>query len=105
MDIEKRYKLFLIDKSLEFPEWNLCEELLGGFGDIKKNISMYKDGEFVYLYDIFKNKLILNDNIHEAFRLKYNMDVYNIDILIKCYIDYKYNILIDIPIQINRKIK
>jgi hypothetical protein len=40
MDILKKYKLYQIDKSLEFPEWNLCEKLLGNLGEIKYNGSI-----------------------------------------------------------------
>jgi hypothetical protein len=99
-DIEHIHKLCIIDKSLEFPEWILCEELLGNLGEIKENEDYYHDGKFIYryytntswfnisfyLWNLFQKKLYkydIQDFLTYYMEYKYDMKLYNV------YIDMK----------------
>jgi hypothetical protein len=55
MNIELKYKLYLIDPISytypELPQWILYEELLGNLGKIEKDKDVYIDDKFMYHYN------------------------------------------------------
>jgi hypothetical protein len=91
MDILKKYKLYLIDNSLEFPEWKLCEELLGGLGKIEESKDVYINGKFIYHYDSKNGNFYLSyENIWSFFEDKFNMEDINIKHITTLYIENTY---------------
>jgi hypothetical protein len=93
MDLELKYKLYLIDKSLTFPEWIVCKELLGNLGDIKYDEDEYIDGKFIYHYNSKKDIFYLSYfNIWSVFDEKYNMNYADIQELTLLYIENTYNL-------------
>jgi hypothetical protein len=63
MDILKIYKLYLINPTCyPFPEWNLCEKLLGNLGRFEENKIIYLNNEPFYKYVSKYNKIYFNAN-------------------------------------------
>jgi hypothetical protein len=64
MNIELKYKLYLIDpKQFPLSEWTLCERLLGKFGKIEEYETCYIDGKFQYKYISNNRKFWLSTQI------------------------------------------
>jgi hypothetical protein len=105
MNIELKYKLYLIDPiNYPFPEWNMCENLLGNLGNIKMNEYVYIDGKFIYKYsNKYKDYVfcISSQNIHSFFD-KFELECIIITNIIKLFIEYRYNIRIDSIIFYNK---
>jgi hypothetical protein len=93
MNIELKYKLYLIDNTLDFPEWNMCENLLGNLGVIKENEEVYIDSKYMYNY-YSKNGIfwLSYNNIWSFFESEFNMDYTNIQQLTRIYIECTYNL-------------
>jgi hypothetical protein len=91
MDILNKYKLYLIDKNLTFPEWKMCEYLLGGLGTIKENEDVYIDNIFIYNFS-YNTFQVSKTNIYSLFESKFDIDELNFKILINLYIEHTYHI-------------
>jgi hypothetical protein len=94
MDILKKYKLMLIDPiNYPFPEWILCEELLGILGKIEENKDVYIDDKYVYYYDSKKGIFYLSyKNIWSFFENKFNMEHTDIQQVTSIYVEKTYNL-------------
>jgi hypothetical protein len=97
MDILKKYKLMLIDPiEYSFPEWSLCEELLGNLGKIEENKEYYSNNKihkFYCKYNKIEGHFWLSYvNIWSVFENKLNMDDYEIEEITTFYIKVKYDL-------------
>jgi hypothetical protein len=93
MDLLTKYKLYLIDNSLEFNEWKLCQELLGILGKIEYDKDVYFDGKFMYKYDSKNSELILShQHIWSFFEDKFNMEYTDIQQVISLYVEETYKL-------------
>jgi hypothetical protein len=95
MTIENKFKLFLIDNSYVFPEWLLCEQLFGNFGEIKENEDVFIDDKFAYHYNTKENYFTISSSYIHYFDYFCTMKGYNVENrieLIRLYIEHKYKL-------------
>jgi hypothetical protein len=94
MDILKKYKLYLIDSiNCPFPEWTMCEKLLGNLGKIKYDEYVYIDGGYIYYHDSKNGNFCLSyANIWKVFEDEIKLNHSDIQQLTKIYIENTYNL-------------
>jgi hypothetical protein len=96
MDILTKYKLYLIDKTLDFtelPQLMLCEEHLGNLGKIEKDKDVYIDGKVIYHYNSKNGDFYLSyNNIWSFFVSKFNMKYEDIQHVTSLYVEETYNL-------------
>jgi hypothetical protein len=96
IDYNKKLKIYLIDNSLKFPEFDMCEQLLGNFGIIKEVEDVYINGIRQYFFDNTDEnnyEFGVCHEIHNTLSDTFDLDYTELQNLIILYIEYKYNIL------------